>query len=287
METHNGTIIVMKTSIVVMSHNNIAATHKCISSLMKILGPDRELIVLDDQSSDGSGEYVEKLNNIAPNIKGIVFDKKVGLCAGRNEGLRQSKGENILFLDNDTYSDTDFLAILEQKMESLHADIVGMCAVATFDCKTYFHIHQKDLKSPIETMSVTGYCLMIKRAVLDEIGDFDLVYDIMDEDIDICMRALKKGYKVFAADNIPLIHTEHGSGFATSDKFHARMLRNHKILEDKYLDFVRNTDWRNYKISLVDNMTRGNYDIRLTNIIGDYYFYDSHSGKLVSEEKNT
>lgn len=275
----------MELSIIVLSHNNLTATHKCISSLIKILRDGQELIVLDDYSNDGSREYVLQLNELGSNIKGIVFDEKTGLCAGRNAGLKLAKGNTILFLDNDTYSDTDFITVLEQKMKILQADVIGMCAVDTFDFKTYLHIHQHDLAGSMEVMSVTGYCLMIKREVVDKIGNFDIVYDIMDEDIDICLRAIQAGYRIFVVDSIPLVHSEHGSGFATSDKFRTRMLRNHKILEEKFLPSFRSFNLARFKSALVDNMTKSRHNLSLTNSIGDYHFYDSSKDTLEGVEK--
>lgn len=270
----------MDTSIIVVSFNSLSATHQCITSLLRILGPSRELIVIDNDSKDGSREYVQKLNDIAPNIKGILLDQNVGPGAARNVGFSHATGRNVLFLDNDTYAleGSDFIRMLEDKLDALNADIVGMCGIFTFDCKTYIHVHQRDVKKPLQVMAVTGYCMMIKKASFSALVGFDPVYGIFaDEDLDLCFRALQKEMKVFVVDGVPMVHTEHGSGFATSDKFNEAIVKNHEILDKRFCKYFEGRKLDNYKISLTDCLVENKFELIQTSKIGKYYFFDSSS----------
>lgn len=281
----------MNVSIIVVSFNNVGATHKCVTSLLHLLNESRELIVVDNHSADGSKEYVKSLNTLGPRIQGVVLDDNLGPGRARNIGVSRASGEKILFLDNDTYAKdgADFVQTLDSSMDNLEAHIVGMCAVTTFDCRSYFHIHQNDLKKPLRTMGVTSYCMMTTKKIFDNIAGFDPIFGLFaDEDIDFCFRAIFAGYKIFAVNSIPLIHTEHGSGFATSPKYVTAISRNHKILEERYLNKLKSHDLDIYKKELLDAQTLGRFDVKLTNIIGDYAFFDSHSNvSSLSLEKNS
>lgn len=281
----------MGTSIVVVSFNNLSATHKCISSILGLLNSSRELIVVDNNSTDGSKEYVKRLNELGPNIKGILLDDNLGPGIARNAGLKSASGKKVLFLDNDTFANRgeDFITVLEGKMQQLSADIVGMCGVVTFDFNTYIHVHQKDINVPMQTMSVTSYCMMANKETCDAVGGFDPIFGLfVDEDLDFCFKALINDKKIWLVDNIPLTHTEHGSGFATSDKFNKMMLKNHAILESKYSNQFARTVLDSYKTSLVDSMVKNKFSLNLTNVIGKYYFFDSSSAERAGfVEKNS
>ncbi len=82
---------------------------------------DSEIILVDDGSTDGSGELCDSL--VCENVR-VVHTENGGLSAARNNGLKNSKGDYVCFLDSDDYLDDGALAHMLQKAESTAADIV-------------------------------------------------------------------------------------------------------------------------------------------------------------------
>ena len=111
----------MKVSIVIPVYNVKAYLEKCIASVLE-LKSETEVILVDDGSTDGSGELCDLWADKDSRIKGI-HQKNGGLSAARNAGIQVSTGEYILFLDADDFLDPDetdrMLAYLQEKPQVL------------------------------------------------------------------------------------------------------------------------------------------------------------------------
>lgn len=94
----------MKLSIVVPVYNVEKYLNRCVDSLLKqnLQESEYEIILIDDESEDTSGQiaeqYAEKYNNIT-----VIHQKNKGLSGARNTGLRASTGEYVLFVDSDDW----------------------------------------------------------------------------------------------------------------------------------------------------------------------------------------
>src|SRR5437868_6971117 len=96
-------------SIIVLNWNGRNFLKPCLDSLQKITSPRLEILVVDNNSSDGSQDFIKK--NYSKVIL-IENKKNYGFAKGNNIGYLASKGEYILFLNNDTVVSPDFLDIL-------------------------------------------------------------------------------------------------------------------------------------------------------------------------------
>src|SRR5690242_14052768 len=87
----------MTTSIVILTHNQLPLTEKCLDSIRQHTN-DYELIVVDNGSSDGTVAYLKSQTDA------IVHENEenLGFAKGCNQGIALATGENILFLNNDT-----------------------------------------------------------------------------------------------------------------------------------------------------------------------------------------
>ena len=89
-------------SVVVPVYNVEKYLEKCLQSLIEQCYSDMEIVVVDDKSTDRSlciAKKYEKYNN----VKVISKEKNTGLSDSRNVGIRESRGQNIMFLDSDDY----------------------------------------------------------------------------------------------------------------------------------------------------------------------------------------
>ena len=93
----------MKLSIIIPNHNGIDTILKNIDSIYNsnnLNKIDYEIIIIDDASIDNSIDLVEKKY---PTIKLIKNEKNMGASYNRNIGIKNSNGDLLLFLDNDTW----------------------------------------------------------------------------------------------------------------------------------------------------------------------------------------
>ncbi len=198
-----------KTSIVMLTYNELHLTKKCIDSIKQHTRSDQyELIIVDNASTDGTKEYVREL-------KDVIFIENTenqGFAKGCNQGAKQATGDSILFLNNDTIVTENWLFPLKealfaserigmvgpvsnyvsgpQMVEPSYTDVKELPAFA----KNYTAA-RKGQRTYVHRL--VGFCLLVKRELIEEVGLFDerFVYGSFEDD-DLCLRSLLKGYQL-------------------------------------------------------------------------------------------
>lgn len=108
----------MKTfSIIVPVYNCTKSLNYCVQSALQQTYPDWQLILVDDGSSDGSGELCDRLAAEDERIR-VIHKPNGGVSSARNAGIEAASGEYIAFCDSDDYLEPDYLATLLQTAES-------------------------------------------------------------------------------------------------------------------------------------------------------------------------
>ena len=87
-------------SIVIPVYNVAPYLKRCVQSVLRQTYRDLEVILVDDGSTDGSGELCDQLASTDSRIQ-VVHQKNQGLSGARNTGIRQATGEYIAFIDSD------------------------------------------------------------------------------------------------------------------------------------------------------------------------------------------
>ena len=90
----------MKVSVVIPVYNVKPYLERCVQSVLRQTFKDLEIIMVDDGSTDGSGELAESLKDWSPCIR-VVHQENQGLSGARNTGIRHATGEYVVFLDSD------------------------------------------------------------------------------------------------------------------------------------------------------------------------------------------
>ena len=101
-------------SIIIPHWNGIDILSECLSSLFRTNHNSYEVIVVDNASSDGSQAWIK---NTYPHIKLIENEKNYGYAGGCNIGAIEAKGEYLVFLNNDTIQDPEWIQNLENFMK--------------------------------------------------------------------------------------------------------------------------------------------------------------------------
>lgn len=106
----------MKFSIIIPIYNTEKYIERCINSVLNQTYDNYEIILINDGSTDNSQEIIKKYKN-NKKIK-IINQKNYGLSYSRNMGIKESKGNYILFLDSDDYYELDLLKILNETINN-------------------------------------------------------------------------------------------------------------------------------------------------------------------------
>lgn len=109
-------------SIIIPVYNVSQYLKKCVCSLVAQDFRETEIILVDDESSDGSGILADQLALIDDRIKVIHQDNK-GVSEARNAGLRIAKGDYVTFVDGDDWVDEDYISYLLQVAKGQHCEM--------------------------------------------------------------------------------------------------------------------------------------------------------------------
>ncbi len=247
-------------SIIVLTKDSKGFIRACLDSVYNQEYKDFEVVVVDNGSTDGTGELIEKSYPDAVLIKNA---ENLGACKARNQGIAVSNGEWILTLDSDVVLDKDFLSQAVTRIKSMPPDIgilqpkifcaadkdrLYSCGIHLTWMRRFYDIgkHKKDTKSHDKQKEVFAACsaaAFYKRGMLDEIkeetGYFDERFFFLIEDIDLAWRARKKNWRVVFSPELRCYHS--GNSSSTG-----RKLRQHLCFRNRLLMIKKNEGYKNY-----------------------------------------
>lgn len=211
----------MKTSIVILTHNQLHITKLCLDSIRAFTGPSYEMIVVDNGSSDGTVDYLRSQSD----VKAIFNSENKGFAKGCNQGWEASSGDCVLYLNNDTIVTPGWLeAMLEVLDGSARVGMVGpvtnyasgqqMIPVGYTDLKdlnAFARAHAESKRGQsFEVRRLVGFCLLVKRHVMEEVGGFDERFGLGNfEDDDLCLRVRNRGYQLRVVEDCYIHHFGH------------------------------------------------------------------------------
>jgi glycosyltransferase involved in cell wall biosynthesis/2-polyprenyl-3-methyl-5-hydroxy-6-metoxy-1,4-benzoquinol methylase len=234
------------TSIVIPVHNQLEYTRLCIESIRQYTDEPYELIAIDNGSTDGTAKYLDSLAD----IKVIRNPENRGFPVAANQGMRAAQGEQILLLNNDTIVTTGWLNRLlralhsdsqiglagpcsncvgsEQQVEASYEDLSGLDGFAWNWGKQHRAVRE-------ESDRLIGFCLAIRRAVVDRIGLLDERFGLgcFDDD-DYCKRAQAAGFRAVIARDVFIHHFGGRTFIGMGVDFAALMQHNQKLFAEKW-----------------------------------------------------
>lgn len=228
-------------SIIIVNYNSRALIEQCLVSIDKaILGLNTEIIIIDNNSNDGSKEYLPQK---FADAKFIFNDVNLGFARACNQGFKISSGQYVLFLNPDTIlSDTCLndcisffeshpdagaagVRMLDEKGNFLKESKRGLPSPSTSFYKLfgltamfpgsktigkYYQGHlPENENNPVDVLS--GAFMMIKREVFETAGGFDESFFMYGEDIDLSYRITQLGFRNYYLGKISVTHLKGGS----------------------------------------------------------------------------
>lgn len=272
-----------KISIIIPTRDHGDDVDLCLRSLFERSSyQDVEVILIDNGSRDRpSLEQFERWSEREPaRLKVIPYDVPFNFSRINNYGVSKSSGDYLLFLNNDTEVITaDWLeAMLEQAQRQpigavgaklLYPDntiqhagvIVGLGGVAGHSHK-YFPADAPGYFYTLQTINnfsaVTAACLMVRRAVFDEVGGFDESLAIAFNDVDFCLRLRRTGYRNVYLPHVVLYHHESKSrGLENTEEKRARFFFEQQVMRERWKTHIVPDPY--YNVNLTRD--RENYEI--------------------------
>lgn len=228
-------------SIIIVNYKAKKFLKECLDSIYSSkTNLRREIWLIDNSSKDDTVIWTRK--NF-PEVKLVENEWNLGFSKATNQGIRKSQGRYLLLLNPDTKIVSGSLdEMLKFMDENPDAGVCGPKMVdekgnRLYSCRsfpTYFtsisssqsllnrlfpqnplskRYLLKDLdRTKIREVDwVSGSCLFARKKMLDEIGLLDETFFVFCEDVDLCLRAKKGGWKVFYFPYLTIVHQIGGS----------------------------------------------------------------------------
>ncbi|MEM4004976.1 MAG: glycosyltransferase family 2 protein [Desulfurococcaceae archaeon] len=212
-------------TVMILNYNGLRYLDACINSLLNQTYKNFEIVLIDNNSSDGSVEFIREKY---PQVKIIKFDSNLGFSKAYNRAISMIDADWIVMLNNDTVVREDWLENLVKAIDDEEA-IYGS-KILFMDYPSLVQ-HAGGYLTPIgagfeigflrpdgEEFNrrrmvgcVCGASLLIKKRVFEELGGFDPDYVAYFEDTDLCWRAWLFGKKVIYVPQSVVYHKYGGS----------------------------------------------------------------------------
>ena len=260
------------TSIIILTHNQLEYTKKCINSIFKHTREPFELIVVDNGSTDGTVEYLEsevRSRESGVGIKIIKNKENLGFAAGNNQGMAEAKGNYVLLMNNDIVVTPGWLGrLIACAEQNPKIGIVGpmsnyvakpqLVEDLTYNTETLDGLNDFALKfsntysgKTLPYMRVIGFCMLIKRAVIDKIGGLDTRYGIGNfEDDDFNLRAKLAGYEPCIVKDCFVHHFGSRTFAGAKIDYRESLYKNWEIFKEKW-GISKNVPYGFYDLSFL------------------------------------
>ena len=179
---------------------------RCVGSMLRHTGSyTSEIIVIDNGSTDGTAEWLEELQASHDSVRVIHCDHNIGDAAGKNIGIKQSLGDNIIILDGSTEIVGDILGPIRERLAEKSVGIFGPYGLSTDDLQ---HFHEEVEQGEADAMQ--AYCMAFRREAVNGVGLMRECFRFYRNlDIDYCFQFKDKGYRIVADSSLPFTRHEH------------------------------------------------------------------------------
>lgn len=215
-------------SIIIVSYNTRELTLRCLDNLFHhTSGIDFEVIVLDNDSSDGSADAIEKKYDQVKLVRSL---RNLGFAAGNNEAAKTASGKYILLLNPDTI-------VIKNAVKKLFDFAIanpqagawgGVCILPNGNidpgcrqvtptlARKFKHLfsmakkevermhRDEDFSGQVDVLS--GAFMMLSMDLWRQLGGFDELFRLYSEETDLCHRIRNAGYKIMMSGRSRIIH---------------------------------------------------------------------------------
>lgn len=257
-------------SIVILTYNSRDFIDDCLASVKRWTKEVKyEVIIVDNASSDGTTDVVRKFISKLRGWQLIKNTANTGFAGGNNMGIRKARGRYVLLLNPDTKLVENALKFMVSWMDKRKEVGIASCKLLNSDRSVqptggFFptlprvflwstllddlplvqdifgsyhpHIYHDFYEKERELDWVTGAFFLIRQEVVEQIGVLDEDFFLYVEELEYCLRAKEKGWKVGYVPNTQIVH--HAGKSGTKEGTVIRELSGLKLLYKKHFSPV-------------------------------------------------
>ena len=213
-------------TVIVLNWNGKDLTIECLESLKQVNYSNFNILVVDNGSTDGS---VELLKEKFPEVSILVLEKNIGYAGGNNRGfdsLKHDKPEYVIFLNNDTIVDENFIEPLvkqllthkkaSQTVPKIYYEndpklIWYAGGIVNLWTGSIYHLGIRQYDGPAyskthKTKYATGCCFCMRYEEFKEFGGFDEAFPMYSEDVDLSLWIRAAGKQVWFVPDSKIWH---------------------------------------------------------------------------------
>jgi GT2 family glycosyltransferase len=234
-------------SVIIITFGRREELKDCLNSVLMQDSKNFEIILIDNNvSEDLSSRASQIANSVSSNtVRYIKPPTNLGVAGGRNLGVKEAKGDFLVFIDDDAFlRERDaFRKIRQEFSKNNKVGIISFKVINYFskevDRKELPHRNKSLSKdSKFETTYFIGAGHVIRKSVFDQVGLYPDGFFYGMEELDLSFRALDSGYKIFYVPDITVFHKKSLEGrLKNKDVWQ-------KQLENRIRVSIRNLPWR-------------------------------------------
>jgi GT2 family glycosyltransferase len=234
----------MELSIIIVNYKTPELTKRCIESILDTTQKEKpEILVVDNCSADNSEQLI---TSKFPKVIWINNKENSGFGRGNNMGAEQAKGDYLLFINSD-------IVVLENTITNCLNYIKANSDVGVLGCKLinedgtfqksiyhyagdYMGVLKNNLiidyvfkPKPGKIKAVMGAFMLIPKKKFDDVRGFDPDFFMYAEELDLCRRIEKEGFRIDYLDTAIAIH-KHGGSSKSGDWAHKQNYLSNALL---------------------------------------------------------
>ena len=193
-------------TFIVNAYNYVDDVRRCVTAIRDHAGAySVEIIAIDNGSTDETADWLEGYRERDPDFRVVHCDHVIGDAAGKNIGVKLSRGRFIVIVDASTEITGDVLGTIAQQLSDESVGIFGPYGLTTDDMQ---HFHEEVEQGEADAMQ--AYCMAFRREAVRTVG---LMHEgfrfYRNLDIDYCFQFKERGYRVLADSSLPMVRHEH------------------------------------------------------------------------------
>ena len=226
-ESKPKTRVLPKVSIVLVNWNRYDDIVFALSAIRQVDYPDVEVIVVDNNSEDGSAEKLADVSDISL----VRLCRNCGPSEARNVGIQSAEGKYVLLLDSDAVIARNTLKVLVERMEGEpDLGILG-CRILNWNSRridqwVYAQPYATHGNRPFDTYSFSAAGALIRADVVRQVGGFWERLFIYNEEVDLALRVLRAGYRVAYEPDAHVLHRPSSNGRVNNANYFYYQIRN-------------------------------------------------------------
>lgn len=241
-----------RAGIIIVTYNNLPFSKLCLESVVRNTEYlNYEIIVVDNNSSDGTPEFLREFAGRHSNVRLILNSENQGFAKANNQGIAISTGERIVLLNNDTVVSPGWLSRLLAYLDDPQIGMVGPVtnfvgneAKIEVDYQTWSEMEkfalrqaQKNAGEASDIFMLAMFCVALRRDTYELIGALDERFGIgMFEDDDYAQRIKAAGFRVVCATDV-FVHHFGQSAFKKlipTGEYEKLFEQNRRLYEEKW-----------------------------------------------------